>query len=254
MPNVDEVEQLLQAYDRRRHDLETFMEGVVKFIGRHPDLNVYGRPAVHSFKSRLKDRDHLREKVYRKWQDGPITPDNLFQRITDLAGVRMLHLFQGEFRDIDRVIRAKIAEGDWILGERAKAYTWDPDSVLFFREFDLDVSQTPKSYTSVHYLLRPRADSPLCCELQVRTLFEEIWGEVDHRINYPTPTENVACREQIAVLSKLIGAGSRLLDAVDRVHQAIPDLVTPSTVAGSGRDVVLPDSDTAAGVAVGDPT
>lgn len=207
------------------------MDGVVKFIGRHPDLNVYGRPAVHSFKSRLKNRDHLGEKIRRKWRDdAPVNQENLFRKVTDLAGVRILHLFQGEFRDIDAVIRAKIADGDWTLGERAKAYTWDPDSAGFFSSFDLDVSTTPTSYTSVHYLIRPRADSPLCCELQVRTLFEEIWGEVDHRINYPKPTENVACREQIAVLSKLIGAGSRLLDAVDRVNANDPSETSPQTV------------------------
>jgi ppGpp synthetase/RelA/SpoT-type nucleotidyltranferase len=182
-------------------------------------LNSYGRPAVHSYKSRLKDREHLREKISRKsTESDPVTPGNFFQRITDLAGVRILHLFQGEFCDIDRVIRKRIADGDWVLSEQAKAYTWDPDSADFFRKFDLDVSQKPTSYTSVHYLLRPRADSPICCELQVRTLFEEIWGEVDHRINYPNPSQNVACREQIAILSKLVGAGSRLLDALDRVH------------------------------------
>lgn len=219
MASPEEVEELLRLYDRKQHDLRIFMEGVVGYIGKHPDLNVYGRPAVHSYKSRLKDRGHLRAKIIRKASDAdPINSENLFERITDLAGVRILHLFQGEFCDIDAVIRRKIADGDWVLSERAKAYTWDPDSAVFFGNFDLDVSHKPTSYTSVHYLVRPRADSPICCELQVRTLFEEIWGEVDHRINYPSQSKSVACREQIAVLSKLIGAGSRLLDALDRVQ------------------------------------
>jgi putative GTP pyrophosphokinase len=219
MASDEEIEELLRLYDHRQHDLRIFMEGVVSYIGEHPELNVYGRPAVHSYKSRLKDREHLREKIGRKSTDSdPITEDNFFQRITDLAGVRILHLFQGEFSDIDGVIRKRIADGDWVLSEQAMAYTWDSESVEFFQKFDLEVSQKPTSYTSVHYLLRPRADSPICCELQVRTLFEEIWGEVDHRINFPNPSMSVACREQIAVLSKLIGAGSRLLDALDRVH------------------------------------
>jgi ppGpp synthetase/RelA/SpoT-type nucleotidyltranferase len=60
----------------------------------------------------------------------------------------------------------------------------------------------------------------LCCEIQVRTLFEEIWGEVDHQINYPFPSKSIACREQIKVLSKIVGAGSRLLDSLQRVHHA----------------------------------
>ncbi|MFJ1306871.1 hypothetical protein [Agrobacterium sp. P15N1-A] len=131
----------------------------------------------------------------------------------------MLHLFQEDFTAIDALIRRKVDEdGDWVFGERPKAYTWDPEAATFFRTFDLEVAEKSTSYTSVHYLVRPRADSPLCCEIQVRTLFEEIWGEVDHQINYPIPTESVSLREQIKVLSKIVGAGSRLLDALKRVQ------------------------------------
>jgi putative GTP pyrophosphokinase len=169
----------------------------------------------------LKDREHLREKIAKKVALGrDINEENLFRQITDLAGVRILHLFQDNFGDIDSVICHKISDGDWVLSERPKAYTWDPEAAEYFGGFDLDVAEKITSYTSVHYTIRPRLDSPLCCEVQVRTLFEEIWGEVDHRINYPRPSESVACREQIKVLSKIVGAGSRLLDSLQRVYQA----------------------------------
>mgnify|MGYP003656664710 CR=1 FL=1 len=217
-----ETDALLTLYDKRRHDLRTFMEGVLTYIGQHPDLNSPNNQVVHSYKSRLKDREHLRAKILRKLGEGrEINSENLFNEVTDLAGVRILHLYQDQFRYIDTVIREKIDEGDWRLAERPKAYTWDPENVEFFQRFDLTVAQKATSYTSVHYLIKPpRADSPICCELQVRTLFEEIWGEVDHQINYPVPTDNVATREQIKVLSKIVGAGSRLLDSLQRVHQA----------------------------------
>ncbi|WP_202944769.1 RelA/SpoT domain-containing protein [Beijerinckia indica] len=192
----------------------------MKYIGVHPDLIVNGHQIVHSFKSRLKDREHLRAKILRKAELGrEINAQNLFTKVTDLAGVRILHLFQENFAEIDAIIRRKVTEdGDWIFDERPKAYTWDPEAVTFFQRFDLDVSEKTTSYTSVHYLVRPRTDSPLCCEIQVRTLFEEIWGEVDHQINYPVPTDNVALYEQIKVLSKIVGAGSRLLDSLKRVQ------------------------------------
>lgn len=219
---VDELsmEETLARYDRVRHDLGIFMEGVVKYIGVHPDLTSDNAHIVHSFKCRLKDREHLRAKIIRKAQDGRIiNAQNLFTEVTDLAGVRILHLFQEHFSKIDSIIRRKVQDdGDWVFAERPKAYTWDPEAVSFFKSFDLDVSEKATSYTSVHYLVRPRADSPLCCEIQVRTLFEEIWGEVDHQINYPIPTDNVALREQIKVLSKIVGAGSRLLDSLKRVQ------------------------------------
>jgi ppGpp synthetase/RelA/SpoT-type nucleotidyltranferase len=222
MPNEDTNghEGLLVLYDRYRHDLNIFMKGVVAQIGDHPDLTRTGREIVHSYKMRLKDRESLRAKIVRKIADGyTIDANNLFQKIADMAGVRILHLCQEMFSDIDAIIRRKVLEADWVFAERPKAYTWDPEAAAFFNKFDLDVSEKPTSYTSVHYLVRPRADSPLCCEIQVRTLFEEIWGEVDHRINYPTPAVNISCQEQIKVLSKIVGAGSRLLDSLQRVHR-----------------------------------
>lgn len=218
---LSDDDAILTLFDNMKHELGIFMDGVLRYLGDHPDLRVGGKQIVHSYKSRLKDREHLRTKLARKRDQGdPVLPDDLFRRVTDLAGVRIIHLFQEHFSQIDRLIRRKVDAGDWVLGERAKAYTWDPETAEYFGSFDLDVMQKPTSYTSVHYLIRPREDSPICCEVQVRTLFEEIWGEVDHQINYPIPTKNLACGEQIKVLSKLVGAGSRLLDSLHRVHQS----------------------------------
>jgi putative GTP pyrophosphokinase len=220
MANTDNThEAILALYDdSTQHSLGIFMEGVVQTIGLHPDLVSGEHKAVHSYKSRLKDREHLRQKVARKIAEGKaITEENLFAEITDLAGVRILHLFQDDFGSIDTVIRKKVWDGDWFFDEKPKAYTWDPEAAAYFGKYDLDVERKETFYTSVHYLVRPRKDSPLCCEIQVRTLFEEIWGEVDHQINYPIATTNIACQEQIKVLSKIVGAGSRLLDSLRRV-------------------------------------
>ena len=220
MPELAAYEALLVQYDNVRHNLRIFMDGIASYIGTHPQLILTGKEIVHSYKSRLKDREHLRAKLIKKAAAGrEINEDNFFGQITDLAGVRILHLYQDNFSEIDGVIRQKITDGDWVLHEQPKAYTWDPEAAEYFKKFDLEVVEKITSYTSVHYSVRPRLDSPLCCEVQVRTLFEEIWGEVDHRINYPEPSENVACREPIKVLSKIVGAGSRLLDSLQRVQQ-----------------------------------
>jgi putative GTP pyrophosphokinase len=221
MTKKAQFEELLKLYDDKKHDLEIFMDGVESYIGKHPILIRSDRRLVHTCKKRLKEREHVREKIIRKNGDGRrICKETFFQEITDLAGVRILHLYQGDFADIDRVIRQKVTDGDWYLSEQPKAYTWDPEAVAFFQKFELVVSEKETSYTSVHYLVRPRHDSPLCCEVQVRTLFEEIWGEVDHQLNYPTPSGNIACKEQLRVLSKIIGAGSRLLDSIKRVQES----------------------------------
>lgn len=212
------IEAVVCAFEDKRHELTIFMEGVAKWFVTHPKLNLPGLPVVHSVKMRLKDQGHLREKLIRKWDDeSPIGPDNLFARVTDLAGVRVLHLHQEQFIKIHKEIMGKVNDlKDWHLPEAPQAYTWDPESQKFFEGLGIAVQIKESFYTSVHYLVRPRDDSPICCEIQVRTLFEEIWGEVDHALNYPAPSTKLSCREQLRVLAKLVGAGSRLVDSIFR--------------------------------------
>jgi ppGpp synthetase/RelA/SpoT-type nucleotidyltranferase len=124
-----------------------------------------------------------------------------------------MHLHQKQFGIIKELLDAKIKSGDWHLVE-TKAFTWDPESAAYFRSLGLEPELRDTFYTSVHYTVRPNALSKLVCEIQIRTLFEEIWGEVDHTLNYPNPTKNRSHREQLRVLSKIVGAGSRLLDSI----------------------------------------
>ena len=143
MIEVEAIERLLQLYDQAKHDLRIFMNTVLQYIGEHPDLIDPGREVIHSYKSRLKNRDHLRDKIQRKSLEGrQINEANLFREVTDLAGVRILLLFQDHFRSIDTVVRKKVAEGDWHLSELPKAYTWDPENAAFFRQFDLEVAKS----------------------------------------------------------------------------------------------------------------
>ena len=211
------VDAAICAFSEKQHDLGIFMNGVSQWFATHPVLRRSGDSPIHSVKVRLKNVDHLKEKIYRKWGEIQIGPENIFSEITDLAGVRVLHLYQEQFREIHREILAKVDSlKDWHLDEPPKAYTWDPESKKYFEDIGICVQIKESFYTSVHYVIRPRADSPLCCEIQVRTLFEEIWGEVDHALNYPNSTTNISCREQLRVLAKLVGAGSRLVDSIYR--------------------------------------
>jgi|ERR1044072_6097256 ppGpp synthetase/RelA/SpoT-type nucleotidyltranferase len=212
------IESAVAAVEHQRHELSIFMDGVGKWFSSHPKLSLPVSPIVHSVKVRLKDPQHLRDKILRKWSDDdPINETNVFEKITDLAGVRVLHLYQEQFRSIHEEILVKVnTSKDWYLPESPKAYTWDPESERFFKELYIRVQLKESFYTSVHYLVRPRKDSHLCCEIQVRTLFEEIWGEVDHSLNYPNPIPSLSCREQLRVLAKVVGAGSRLVDSIFR--------------------------------------
>ena len=109
--------------------------------------------------------------------------------------------------------------GDWTLAEAPIAYSWDPEASEFYgNQLGFRVKIKESYYTSIHYLVKPRPDGYLCCEVQVRTLFEEAWGEIDHAINYPDKTKSVACREQLKVLAKLVSTGTSLAEAIFTVH------------------------------------
>ena len=217
---VDEasMEAIIERVQSELHSINLFRENTVRFFETHPNLT-QSPPIVHSVKSRMKDLQPLREKVHRKSStEDPITPENIFDRITDIAGARVLHLFQTQFTQIHTAINEKLESQDWVLYERPKAFTWDPESQDFFADHGLSVEVRESLYTSIHYVIKPREDSPVSCEIQVRTLFEEIWGEIAHLVNYPEPTDSVTCRDQIGVLARLVGAGSRLADSIWRTY------------------------------------
>lgn len=218
------IDKVVQRYIDEKHLFERFMNAVIDTFRLEPELNRYGNPIIYTVKSRLKDVEHLKDKIERKWDENdPFTSENIFERVTDLAGVRVLHLYQDQFSHLHNIIKKQLDRGDWFLRESPVAYSWDPESSNFFKEFGLEPKIKDSYYTSIHYVVKPREDSEICCEIQVRTLFEEIWGEIDHTINYPHPTQKKSCKEQLRVLSKLVSTGTRLADSIFRTHnEGIP--------------------------------
>ena len=218
--NETNVLDLVKLYRQKKQLFELFSRSVCSEFTSDPELNTGTPTVIHSIKSRLKDEDHLAEKIIRKREDGrQITQENLFSEITDLAGIRVLHLHQNQFSALHAFITKKVKAKSWSLLEKPIAYTWDPESVDYYKSFKIRTSVKPSYYTSVHYLIAPANKQDVtCCEVQVRTLFEEVWGEIDHSINYPNPTQNMASIEQLRVLSKLVSTGSRLADAIFKVH------------------------------------
>ena len=217
------IAKLVDLYQANMHLFKLFQEGVSNALRFDPTLNHDPHPIIHSIKTRLKDPSHLAEKIARKELSGKeITEATLFTDITDLSGVRILHLHQAQAVQIHEFIIRRVTDKEWHLVEKPVAYSWDPDATEFFQNLGLKVKIKPSHYTSILYVVRPKKGAQATCEIQVRTLFEEIWGEIDHTVNYPKPATNIATTEQLRVLSKLVSAGSRLADSVFKLH--VPEL------------------------------
>jgi ppGpp synthetase/RelA/SpoT-type nucleotidyltranferase len=231
-PTEEQVQACLAAYKEHRHNIDTFGTSVRGFLAAHPELISGDLPAIHSTRYRMKGEDHLAKKIVRKKveEDRLITPETLLKDVTDLSGVRVLHLHKEQFVQIHKVIMQQVADRYWALFEPPKAYTWDPEFETFFEELGLRIELKESHYTSVHYVVKPNEELPLTCEIQVRTLFEEVWGEIDHVLNYPTKTGSIACAEQLRVMAKMVGAGTRLAEAIFRSHKEFV-----ATAEGQGK-------------------
>lgn len=230
---MEEIENLVKLYEARRFEAESFAAQIVTMFQSAPTLKVSGQiPIVHSLKSRTKDPDHLRDKLQRKIAKGrQITVDNLFSEITDFAGVRVLHLYNSQFEAIHNLIMEQVNRGNYVLNEDPVANTWDPETSKNFERLGLKTEVRDTYYTSVHYVLRPNSNpNSICCEVQVRTLFEEIWGEIDHVINYPHPTESIACREELRVLAKLVSTGTRLVDGIINSFEEFKNIINDDSI------------------------
>lgn len=219
-PAQQTIDECIDVFRDNLLSIKVFGNSVRQFFAEHTGLNSGDLPPIHSLRTRLKSEAHLRDKIVRKKvQDNrEITKDTLLREVTDLFGVRVLHLHLQQLATIDAAIKAYVDAGHLAFFEQPKAFTWDPETKPYFQGLNLDVVTRDTQYTSVHYVAKPNPASNITCEIQVRTLFEEAWGEIDHLLNYPNETDSVACSEQLRVMAKMVGASSRLAEAIFRSH------------------------------------
>ena len=212
-------EAAVEMLEKDEKAYEFFCRRILALLEGNPQLDVAGLNCVHSIRFRKKSRASIRDKCQRKAEKGvAVHEGNCHSEIEDYFGVRLLHLHFDQLPVIHSFLAEQSEKGEFIFGEKPRAYTWDPEFKAILEGLGFQVEFKDSLYTSVHYILRNSADSPVRCELQVRTLFEEAWGELDHWMNYPIPTEKMALREQLLVLSRVVTAGSRLAVSIHRLN------------------------------------
>ena len=179
-----------------------------------PELDEIGRrlvdslltcPDVHSIKFRLKDEEHLVEKILRKLTESPhrtFTLENYKDQIKDLIGVRALHLFKEDWVRVHKFILNR-----WKLEEKPIAYVRSGDSekfINYYRDNQCEIREHRFGYRSVHYRLKTAGRSAsYFSEIQTRTIFEEAWGEIDHEMSYPYEQENELMTRLSLILNRL---------------------------------------------------
>lgn len=217
-----QIDDAVNAYIAKRHDFEIDALNLQSRLLANPEL----RKLIHSMKVRAKDPAHLKEKLVRKANlatanssEFTINDESVFDEISDLAGVRLLHLHMRQIEKIHPMLVKTLADEGYVMHVEPEAKTWDLEYEKMFAAMNIQVSRNESLYTSVHYSIRQNLSTRRLCELQVRTLAEEIWGEVSHTINYPSETDSVACKEQLKALARFVSGCSRLVDSIFATYQ-----------------------------------
>jgi len=165
----------------------------------------------HSITSREKDPEELREKITREGEDS----DALFNGITDLAGVRIIAYFPS---DVDKIV--PLIEKEFNIDSR--------------HSMDKRLSSDPAifGYASVHFVVEFRPEmlklpeyalfDKMKCEIQVRTILQHAWAEIEHDIVYKSPGEiPFRVRRRFACLAGLLEIADREFESLRQDEMAV---------------------------------
>ncbi|MEH6947813.1 hypothetical protein V7068_12220 [Bacillus sp. JJ634] len=219
-----ELIQIAENYLKFIPTLKAATSPLLTILQDHPD--------VHSVRTRVKDPEHLIEKIIRKTIDKKmdeedseykVTVENYRTKITDLLGIRVLHLYKEQALNIDEKIRAT-----WNLHEQAKIYSrkgdyTDQEKQELSERFDVEDHRA--GYRSWHYLIESQITKEMIiAEIQVRTIFEEGWSEVDHQLRYPYHLDNVLLTKQLLVLNRLAGNADEMVNSIRETKKNLQEL------------------------------
>lgn len=170
---------------------------------------------VHTVRSRVKDTDHVVEKIIRKWEEkrivekyDTISKNNYKEVITDLVGVRAIYLFRKDWELVHNLILSK-----WEKQEEVVIYYRNGDDLTQYEGYqDCERKEHDKGYRSIHYIIPATKIDGLqvCCEVQTRTIFDEGWSEIDHNVRYPSFLDDPHLQEFLNIFNRLAGSADEM--------------------------------------------
>lgn len=182
---------------------------------------------VHSVKTRIKNPERLIEKIIRKTTDRKdknghdfyFNSENYKNEITDLIGIRVLHIFKDQWNNIHDFI-----VDTWNVIE-ITANIREGDDRRIFDSLGIEVVSRPSGYRSVHYLveLSFTQQYKTIAEIQVRTIFEEGYGEIDHRLRYSHNEIPEILQSNLLLFNRIIGSADEMASLINRLSNNLGD-------------------------------
>jgi len=235
-------------YDRHRVEV---LEPALELARNHLDALLHDALSdrdlarIRAATGRVKSKQRTWRKLSReKYASRVVTFDDVPSIIDDLLGLRLTCT---NVRDIE-VVQAALDTLPNSLGRR-RALAVDPAS-----ERDYLLAPKESGYRGYHVNLLVRAPTaagnrPVTCELQVRTLLQDSWGELTHEETYKPdsvvpPLVEVLSKRMADLLATLDDIAEDLRSELDRRdEEAVADAHVP---AGPDSPGILAESGDAA--------
>jgi putative GTP pyrophosphokinase len=169
-----------------------------------------GRTAAN-LSGRIKDGEESIKKFTRKYQSGVEasgTPYEIKDHITDLIGLRLVCLYEDEVDPIGELVRQ---EFEVIEVTDKTAQMEGTESEFGYKGLHLDLRLKEPRSTMPEY----RHFADLRFELQIRTIVQDSWSTLDHRIKYKKSIP--------PALKRRINTLAALFELADREFRQIRD-------------------------------
>ncbi len=230
MQDSEEMQKFLEDYKSyMENTLRPSREEVKSLFTKWKDPNYWGgeqehsprQSPIHTVQIRIKRPESVVDKITRKskdYSDGlcPVS----FRKMNDTLAARLVTYFLRNLTLIDGELRKQEEQGLLEISKDDPPIAYmDQDLANRFGLMHLRLGRKESGYVSVHYILRLKNNlipsESLWFELQVRTMTEHTWGEIEHVLGYkPEKSTSFTIQRQFQILSKLLGAVDELFNLI----------------------------------------
>ncbi len=202
---------------------------------------------VHSVRFRIKDTEHLIEKIIRKaveYEDTDIqfSKDTYLVEITDIIGIRALYVFKSDYLPLHKAITSNYKK---IFCEKPQVKLRKGDDEKIYQGLKNVEFQYGVDYRSIHYTIRYTDDDGIMVpiEIQTRSIFEEGWSEINHKLLYKKEyfdiAEEALLKKTSSVLSSLAGDCDTLGELMKSIAEREEDIdILDENVLAKGHSII----------------
>ena len=182
---------------------------------------------VTKIEGRVKDQEECIRKFQRKYQSKLEVDEQPYQIkdfISDLVGIRIVCLYEDQVAVVSELLQGHFR----ILNVTDKTSAAESTEDSFgYKGLHMDLALKDETASLPKYL--PHMDS--CFEVQIRSLIQDTWSRLDHKIKYKKSIP-IDLKRRINILSALFELADR---EFKEIRNATTDLMQQATVAPIGE-------------------